>query len=46
MGGEGEGCEKRMGERGQNKLWDRAAMVFSTGEGWRLNWVRVEMRGL
>jgi hypothetical protein len=32
-------------ERGQNKLLGREAMGFSTGEGWRVKVVRVEMRG-
>jgi hypothetical protein len=35
----------RLGERGQNKLLDRGAMGFSTGEGWREKGVRVRMRG-
>jgi hypothetical protein len=29
----------------QNKLWDRGAMGFSTGEGWRVKRMRVGMRG-
>jgi hypothetical protein len=45
MGREGEGWQKRVGERGQNKLWDRGAMGFSTGVGWRVKGVREGMRG-
>jgi hypothetical protein len=45
MGGEGEGWGKIVCERGQNKLWDRGTMGFSTGEGWRMKGVRVGMRG-
>jgi hypothetical protein len=44
MGGEGEGWGKRVGEKGQNELL-KGAMVFSTGEGWRVIGVRVGMRG-
>jgi hypothetical protein len=43
MGGEGEGCRRRVGERGQNKLWDMGAMGFNTGEGLRVKGVRVGM---
>jgi hypothetical protein len=42
---EGEGWGKRVGKRGKNKLWDRGAMGFSTGEGWRVKGMRVEIRG-
>jgi hypothetical protein len=34
-----------VGERGKNKLWDRRAMGFNTGEGWRVKGMRVGMRG-
>jgi hypothetical protein len=37
MGGEGEGWEKRVGERG--------SMGFSTREGWRVKGLRVGMKG-
>jgi hypothetical protein len=46
MGGNIEGWGKRGAERGQNKLWDRGAMDFSTGDGWRVKGVRVGIRGL
>jgi hypothetical protein len=45
MGGDGEGWGKRVCERAQNKLWDREAVGLSTGEGWRVKGLRVEMRG-
>jgi hypothetical protein len=45
MGGEGEGWGKSVGEKGQNKLLERGAMGFSTGEGGRVKEVIVRMRG-
>jgi hypothetical protein len=44
MGGECEGCGKRVGEKGQSKLLGREGMDFSTGEGGRVKGMRVRMR--
>jgi hypothetical protein len=36
MGGEGEGWEKRVSEKGQNELLERGAMGFGTGDAQRV----------
>jgi hypothetical protein len=42
---EGEGCGKRVGNKGKKKLMEREAVGFSTGEEGRVIGETVGMRG-